>query len=221
MDRPDPLRGPRDDTERKFRLRFFRSPMTPHPQNSDEHDDNRIRPHTYDGIQEYDKRLPNWWLYTLYGTIAFWIVYWFAHEIAGIMPSDEAAVDREMSRIAALKMANSIDVTDDAKFWEMSQNATFVDAGKAAFNANCAACHLVSMKGKAENPAAIGPNLVDTAWIHGGTPKEIYKTIAQGVLAKGMPAWEPVLGQKKAVELTAYILNHHQPGEVITVEASK
>lgn len=179
------------------------------------------RPHTYDGIREYDKRLPNWWLYTLYATILFWIVYWFANQIARIVPSDGANVDAEMSRIAAAKMASSIDVSNDDKFWEMSQNATFVEAGKAAFQQNCVACHLASMKGKAENPTAIGPNLTDNAWIHGGTPKEIYKTLQQGVLLKGMPAWEPVLGQKKTAELVAYILSQHKKGEEITVEVSK
>ncbi|MBA3848976.1 MAG: cytochrome C oxidase subunit III [Opitutus sp.] len=186
-----------------------------------DNEDNRLRPHSYDGIQEYDKRLPNWWLYTLYGTILFWIVYWFAYEIARIMPSDGAIVDREMSRIAAAKMAGSIDVTDDAKFWEMSQNATFVEAGRATYNANCVACHLASMRGKHENPAAIGPDLADTAWIHGGTPKEVYVTVSKGVVAKGMLAWEPILGQKKTAEVVAYILSHHKPGGEITVEASK
>lgn len=192
----------------------------PQPPAADDHDE-KLRPHTYDGIQEYDKRLPNWWLYTLYGAIVFWIVYWFAHQIAQILPTDTAMIDAEMARIAAVKMASSIDVTDDAKFWEMSQNAAFVDAGKATFNANCAACHLASLKGKSENPTAIGPNLIDTAWVHGGTPKEVYKTVAQGVLVKGMPAWEPVLGQKKVAELVAYVLSHHKPGEEITVEVSK
>jgi cytochrome c oxidase cbb3-type subunit 3 len=192
----------------------------PQPPAGGDHEDN-LRPHTYDGIQEYDKRLPNWWLYTLYGSIVFWIVYWFAHQIAQIMPSDGASVDGEMSRIAAVKMASSIDITNDDKFWEMAANPLFVEAGKAAYTQNCVACHLSSLKGKAENPTAIGPNLRDNAWVHGGTPKEIYRTLQQGVVLKGMPAWEPVLGQKKTAELVAYILSYHQKGEEIVVEVSK
>ena len=181
----------------------------------------KLREHTYDGIQEYDQRLPNWWLYTLYGAIVFWVVYWFVHMIAGLVPTDGARVDAEMAKIAALKMASSIDVSNDAKFWEMSRNGVFVDAGKQTFNSLCVACHLSSLRGKSENPAAVGPDLTDTAWIHGGTPKEMFLTVSKGVLAKGMPAWEPVLGQKKTAEVVAYVLSHHQPGETITVEAPK
>lgn len=181
----------------------------------------KLREHTYDGIQEYDQRLPNWWLYTLYGAILFWVVYWFVHMIAGLVPSDGARVDAEMAKIAALKMASSIDVTNDAKFWEMSRNPVFVEAGKQTFNSNCIPCHLPSLRGKSENPAAVGPDLTDTAWIHGGTPKEIYNTVSKGVLAKGMPSWEPLLGQKKTAEAVAYVLSHHQPGEPITVEQPK
>ncbi|HEX7631994.1 MAG TPA: cytochrome c, partial [Lacunisphaera sp.] len=115
----------------------------------------------------------------------------------------------------------SIDVTNDALFWEMSRNPVFVEAGKQTFQANCVACHLASLRGKSENPTAIGPDLTDTAWIHGGTPKEIYATASKGVLAKGMPAWEPVLGQKKTAEVVAYLLSHHHQGEPITVETPK
>ena len=181
-----------------------------------------LRDHTYDGIQEFDQRLPNWWLNTLYGAIIFWIVYWFVYMIAGLVPSDGAQVDAAMARIAAAKMASSIDVGNDAKFWEMSRNGVFVDAGRQTFTSLCTPCHLASLRGKSENPAAVGPDLTDTAWLHGGTPKEIYTTVSTGVLAKGMPAWEPLLGQKKTAEVVAFILSHHQPGEAITVqEANK
>jgi cytochrome c oxidase cbb3-type subunit 3 len=180
-----------------------------------------LRPHVYDGIQEYDQRLPNWWLYTLYGAIAFSIVFWFAHMIAGVLPTNEKLVATRMAEIAAVKLASSLDVTNDALFWDMSRNPVFVDAGKQTFTSLCVACHLASLKGKGENPAAVGPNLVDQAWVHGGTPKEIYATVSKGVLAKGMPAWEPVLGQKKSAEVVAYILSHHQQGEPITVEVPK
>lgn len=193
------------------------------PQNPPPPDDSGIpvRKHSFDGIQEYDQRLPNWWLYTLYASIAFWVVYWFAHMIGGLVPADGAQVDAAMDRVAAAKLASSIDVTNDQLFWEMSRNPVFVDAGKQTYQTNCIACHLASLRGKSENPTAIGPDLTDTAWLHGGTPKEIYATASKGVTVKGMPAWEPVLGQKKTAEVIAFLLSHHQPGEAVTVETPR
>lgn len=195
--------------------------MNQHPQPPREDGDEKLRPHIYDGIQEYDNPLPNWWLYLLYGMIAFSIFYWFAIEIARIAPTDGEEVDAAMVQIAAAKMSSSIDVSNDEIFWEMSQNAIFTDAGRQTYNSLCVQCHLGSMRGKGENPAAVGPDLTDRAWIHGGTPKEVYVSVAQGVLVKGMPAWEPVLGQKKTAEVVAYLLSRHQKGEAITVEISK
>lgn len=191
-------------------------PSTPPPDDAD----TKIRAHVFDGIQEYDNRLPNWWLNTLYGTIAFSIVYWFVYVTAGLAPSDGANTDEAMTRISAVKMASSIDVSSDEKLWAIGNNAVFVDAGRQTFNSLCVACHLPSMRGKSENPAAVGPDLTDTAWLHGGTPKEIYHTVSSGVTAKGMPSWEPVLGQKKTAEVVAYILSKHQAGEPITVQPS-
>ena len=189
----------------------------PSPQDPED----KLRPHSYDGIQEYDKRLPNWWLNTLYATIAFSIVYWFVYQIARVVPSDGAQVEAEMAKIAAVKLASSIDVTNDELFWDMGANAVFVDSGKQTFNSLCVACHLPSLRGKGENPAAVGPDLTDLAWIHGGTPKEIFNTVNSGILPKGMPAWGPVLGQKKTAEVVAYILSRHKKGEPVTIEVPK
>ena len=55
-----------------------------------------IRPHVFDGIQEYDKRLPNWWLNTLYITIVFWVAYWAYHEWLHLGQSDAQIVDDAM-----------------------------------------------------------------------------------------------------------------------------
>ena len=179
-----------------------------------------FRPHTYDGIREYDKRLPNWWLYTLYITIVFWIAYWGYYQWVPAVPTDAQAVDATMARIEAERLASAATL-DDATLWKLSQNPAAVAAGKATFTANCVACHLASLRGKAENPTAIGPNLTDTAWIHGGTPTEVYHTVTNGVLAKGMPTWGPVLGARKISEVVAYVMSHHKEGEPIVVEASK
>ena len=32
--------------------------------------------HTYDGIQEYDKPLPKWWLVIFFGSIIWGVAYW-------------------------------------------------------------------------------------------------------------------------------------------------
>lgn len=175
-----------------------------------------LRPHSYDGIQEYDKRLPNWWLFTLYISIVFWVGYWSYYEWFGAGQTGSQVVSTAMARIEADRLASS--PVDDASLWQMSQNPNFIAAGKAVFDSNCSACHLVSMRGKGESPAAIGPDLTDTGWVHGGRPTEVYDLISKGVLTKGMPTWAPVLGAKKIGEVTAYIMSRHKEGDPIVKE---
>ena len=167
-----------------------------------------LRPHSYDGIQEYDKRLPNWWLFTLYGAIVFAIAYWmFYHEFhIGLDPS--VAVELEMRDNQSIATRNASVLSDDL-LWRLSRDPAVVDSGKATFLANCASCHLPTLTGQ------IGPNLVDEFWIHGGHPLEVVKTINTGVLEKGMPTWGPVLGQQKITEVAAFILSHHKEGEPV------
>jgi cytochrome c oxidase cbb3-type subunit 3 len=179
-----------------------------------------VRPHVYDGIREFNHRLPNWWLFTLYGAIVFWAGYWAYFEWFRVEPEGPKSVEIAMTRIEAAKLAAATSSKlDDDSIWAMSRNPVFVDAGRQTFEANCVACHLASMRGKSESPAAIGPDLTDQIWIHGGHPTDVYKTVTEGVPAKGMPTWGPVLGPKRIAEAVAYILSHHKEGEPI-VEAS-
>jgi cytochrome c oxidase cbb3-type subunit 3 len=62
------------------------------------------------------------------------------------------------------------------------------------------ACHGAELKG------GIGPDLTDDTWIHGSAPDSVLATIRDGVAAKGMPSWGPILGPDKIRQVAAYIL---------------
>jgi cytochrome c oxidase cbb3-type subunit 3 len=177
-----------------------------------------LRPHTYDGIREYDKRLPNWWLWTFYLTIIFSVIYWLYYFTTRVGPDDQTSMARELSRIEAAKLASIGSLTDEA-LWKMSRNPTFVEAGHATFSANCAICHLASLRGKAENPAAVGASLIGTRWIYGGRPVELVGTVTKGT-SRGMPPWGPVLGTRRITEVVAYVLSHHELGEPVEIVTS-
>ena len=76
-------------------------------------------------------------------------------------------------------------------------------AGKVTFTANCGTCHTLKASGSVGN---IGPNLTDKTWLHGGKPAQIFKTVNEGVLTKGMAAWGPQLGTDKVQNVVAYVL---------------
>ena len=80
---------------------------------------------------------------------------------------------------------------------------TFIEQGKAVFiDNNCGACHRGDGGGN-----TIGPNLTDTYWIHGGNVQDVFATIKNGVIEKGMPAWGKSLSPKKVRDVTFFILS--------------
>ena len=62
-----------------------------------------VREHTYDGIQEFNKRLPNWWLFTLYGSIVFSFFYWFYYHRSGVGEFDKEILAQKLVAIEVAK----------------------------------------------------------------------------------------------------------------------
>ncbi len=148
--------------------------------------------HEYDGILEADNELPLWWLYTLFLAMVFSVGYWFWYQEfhAGKGPRELYFAEQ-----AALAEKSGKDPT------EAELLAVNVDLGAKAFAANCVSCHEAQGQGK------IGPNLTDAFWLHGGDPLSVYKTIRDGVPAKGMPTWKPILGRAGVVQVAGYVLS--------------
>jgi cytochrome c oxidase cbb3-type subunit III len=170
----------------------------------------KLRAHTYDGIQEYDKRLPNWWLMTLYGTMLFGLGYWFWYQYPKPSSSGER-VKKEMAQVAINAAKSSHGPLTDDQIWTMSRDKQVIAAGRNTFESTCASCHKPDLSGN------IGPNLKVNIWLHGGLPHEVVNTITNGVPPKGMPTWGPVLGKAKINEVAAYVMSYHQPGEKIII----
>jgi cytochrome c oxidase cbb3-type subunit 3 len=159
--------------------------------------------HVYDGIEEADNSMPRWWLAVLFGTIGFAAAYWFGYEVYGLKPTpaaEFAARKVEIERAQLAAAANTPDMSEDA-LAALAKNPQAVAQGASVFKQNCAACHGDKGEGK------IGPNLTDGFWLHGGATLAVHKTIRDGVPAKGMPPWGPVLGPDGVQRVAAFVLS--------------
>ncbi len=170
-----------------------------------------LRDHEYDGIREFDQRLPNWWLYTLYGAIVFSVAYWFILYQADDGSFQRRQLDQKIESIQAARLA-ALDSFDDATLWEMSRNNAVVAQGKEIYTTHCQACHMESLRG-ADVPGGIGENLVDGAWKYGGNPTEAMQIVLKGSpdLKSGMQAWEAQLGARNVAAVVAYVMSYHEP----------
>ena len=168
--------------------------------NTEPHDTDELRHHSYDGIQEYDKKLPNWWLFTLYGAIIYAAGYWAYFEWTAHMQPGYVRVEQRLVEFQKNAL-NSGAAPTDAQLWTMSTDPAVVASGEKLYKTNCVACHGPELKG------GIGQNLTDATWIHGGKPVDIYNTLMKGVAAKGMPTWGPVLGPSRVAEVAAFVIS--------------
>jgi cytochrome c oxidase cbb3-type subunit 3 len=79
-------------------------------------------------------------------------------------------------------------------------DADAISAGQGIYIQNCVACH--GQKGE----GSVGPNLTDEYWIHGGGIKNVFKTVQNGVPAKGMISWKSQLSPKQIQQVSSFIL---------------
>jgi cytochrome c oxidase cbb3-type subunit 3 len=158
--------------------------------------------HEYDDIQEYDNALPLWWLVTFFGTVVFAVGYFFAYQTFKAADLPNGAFDKEVAaqRAADAERLKAAGAVNGDSLMLLSKDMATVTKGKEIFTTNCVVCH------RADGGGVIGPNLTDKSWIHGGKPEDVYKTVSEGVLTKGMAAWLPQLGPDKTQSVVAYVL---------------
>lgn len=170
-----------------------------HPEEKEQNEPRNV--HVYDGdLEEEDNVLPTWWLYTLYGAVAFAVVYWYGeHQLKAWAPRD-LAYQQEMIAIRLEEAKKGGGTLPPEALVALSKTPETVADGKQVFASTCAPCH------RADAGGNIGPNLTDDYWLHGGKPQNIFSCVHDGVPAKGMPTWGPQLGDAKVAAVVAYVL---------------
>ncbi|QIE42706.1 cytochrome-c oxidase, cbb3-type subunit III [Meridianimarinicoccus aquatilis] len=176
--------------------------------------------HSWDGIEEYDNPMPRWWLYTFYACIVWGIGYTIAYPawpminqatsgLLGYSTRGALAEDlqsAEAANAAINEQLVSVALTEVSADPQLQQYA--VNMGAAVFRTNCSQCHGSGAAG------AVGfPNLLDDAWLWGGTVDAIHDTIAHGIRNEDdpdaryseMPAFGEILSGEEIEQVAHYV----------------
>ena len=159
--------------------------------------------HDYDGIKELDNSLPPWWKWGFYFTVVVAVIYMFRFHVIKTGPTPLEEYDNEM-KIAAAKMEN-FRMNSKEAFDEKTvtlADATGIATGKKIFIGTCFPCHGANGEGN-----AVGPNLTDKYWLHGGSLGNVFKTITIGVPDKGMQAWGKTFSPTDIRNLASFVLS--------------
>ena len=181
-----------------------------------------LREHEYDGIQEFDQKLPNWWLFTFYGAIACFVGYWVLYYHTGALKTSHEIVTGEIAAIQEAKAAElekTLASLDDTKLvHEWAANPEVTTAGEATYMTNCAACHAADLSATMAAGTATVPlpglPLNDGEWKFGGKPMDIFKIINEGSPPEStghngakMQVWGQTLSSKQIAEVVAYLIS--------------
>jgi|UPI0006877A44 cytochrome c oxidase cbb3-type subunit 3 len=78
------------------------------------------------------------------------------------------------------------------------ETAADLSNGQSLYSAfNCVGCHQ-------HGGGSIGPALMDSAWLYGNTPENIYRSIAEG-RPNGMPSFASHIPEKQIWQLVVYV----------------
>lgn len=158
--------------------------------------------HVYDGIEEQDHPIPLWFSLLFYGTILFGGVYYYWYELGeGRSIQAEYAAHSVRDELREREARNNGPGVTESELRALLDQPPQLAGGKSVFVSKCASCHGNQAEG------GIGPNLTDDYWLHGAQATDIHRTIADGVLDKGMPPWGSVLSAEEIHQVTAYVLS--------------
>ena len=155
--------------------------------------------HEYDGIHELDNKLPRWWVWLFYLTIAFSAAYLIYFHVLHIGNLQAAEYDHEMKSGAAAKNAAMTRFEAGIPDLKASTDSVTLETGRQVYTKSCAPCH------RSDGGGLVGPNLTDAYWIHGSNFTDNVTVIWNGVPAKGMITWKTVLKPEEIYSVASYI----------------
>lgn len=159
--------------------------------------------HNYDGIRELDNPLPPWWKYGFYVTIVIAVIYIFHYHIAKTGKLQLAEYNDEMQladQEKAERMKNTANNINEENVIRLT-DVSSISEGSNIYKTNCITCH--GDKGQ----GIVGPNLTDDYWLHGGSIKDIFKTINLGVPGKAMVSWKEKLSPKQIQQVASFVMS--------------
>lgn len=165
-----------------------------------EQSDPQLLEHEADGIQELDNFLPRWWLWLFYISILFGVIYIGYYHVFHVGTLPVAAYEAEMAARAASSPAGGDQGAATApSAAEPSLDEATLAQGDTIFHTHCFPCHGQHGEG------LVGPNFCDEYFIHGPAFADSVRTVNEGVLAKGMISWKPILKPEEIHAVCSYI----------------
>ena len=161
-----------------------------------EDEKDKLMHHEFDGIHELDNDLPSWWVWLfilcILNAIAY-IGYYHVYQDGNTMQNEYQA------EIAQAEAAYKLRLENLDKLPANERQEFLASLGANVFQSNCVLCH--GDKGQ----GSVGPNLTDNFALHAYDDQSLDRVIREGVISRGMPAWEKTLNKVDRQAVTAYV----------------